>query len=385
LRSQLTGKLKKLRRLLAILLVLFLTLVLLLLLWPQNWGVKRPTAGGVYVGVTFCLDTTFEAKLLVDKVKTYTNLLIVDSGPVSKNETALNEICDYAADAGLNLIVYFGNISLSWQVPWIDTAKQRWGDKFLGIYFYDEPAGSLLDREDESLDSNPPSSYDEMAELFLYSWHTMPGLATWKASTAAPPAFTSDYSLYWFDYMAGYDVVFSQFGWNHSRTQDIALIRGAAKVQNKTWGAIITWTYDTSPYLESGERLFDDMVLAYENGAKYISVFNYPRINEYGILQEEHFLALERFWNKITTESNYEPYQAQTALVLPRNYGWGMRNPDDTIWGLWGPDEKSVQVWNTTQMFLASYAPNADIIYDDAQFSIKEKYSTLYYWNSTIP
>jgi hypothetical protein len=203
------------------------------------------------------LDTTSEAKLLVDKVKQYTNLFVVDSGPVSKNETALNEICDYAATkVGLNLIVYFGKIDLPWQVPWIDTAKQKWGDKFLGIYFYDEPAGSLLDTRDDFLGSNPPKSYDEMAELFVYGWQTMPGLATLKARPYPLPMFTSDYALYWFDYLAGYDTVFSEFGWNHSRTQDIALVRGAAKVQNKTWGAIVTWTYDRQPYLENGESLY---------------------------------------------------------------------------------------------------------------------------------
>jgi hypothetical protein len=196
--------------------------------------------------------------------------------------------------------------------------------------------------------------------------------------------FTSDYALYWFDYLAGYDGVFAEFGWNHTRSQDIALVRGAAKMQNKTWGAIITWTYDNPPYLYSGEKLYDDMVLAFENGAKYISVFNYPKINDYGILNEDHFQALERFWNKITTDTKYAPHEAETALVLPRNYGWGMRNPNDTIWGLWGPDEKSPQIWNITNVLLTRFAPNIDIVYDDARFSLGDNYSRIYYWNSTV-
>ena len=41
-----------------------------------------------YVGVSFCGNTTAQAELLIDKVKDYTNLFVVQSGPVSVNETA---------------------------------------------------------------------------------------------------------------------------------------------------------------------------------------------------------------------------------------------------------------------------------------------------------
>jgi hypothetical protein len=55
--------------------------------------------------------------------------------------------------------------------------------------------------------------------------------------------FTSDYVLYWFDYLGGYDVVFAQLGWNDTLAKNIGLIRGAAQMQNKSWGAIITEIY----------------------------------------------------------------------------------------------------------------------------------------------
>jgi len=87
-----------------------------------------------YVGVSFCGNTTAQAELLIDKVKDYTNLFVVQSGPVSVNETALNEIVNYAVCRGLDVIVYFGyfNPNYSWQVPWLDYAKQHWGSQFLG-------------------------------------------------------------------------------------------------------------------------------------------------------------------------------------------------------------------------------------------------------------
>ena len=61
---------------------------------------------------------------------------------------------------------------------------------------------------------------------------------------------------------------------NYSRQLNIDLCRGAATVQNKDWGVMITWTYTQPPYMESRTQLYNDMVLAYENGAKYIIIFD---------------------------------------------------------------------------------------------------------------
>ena len=64
----------------------------------------------VYVGVTYCGDNVTEAKLLIDKVKNYTNLFVIQSGPLQKNLAKLNEICTYAVASGLHIIVYFGSV-----------------------------------------------------------------------------------------------------------------------------------------------------------------------------------------------------------------------------------------------------------------------------------
>ncbi|UCC57878.1 MAG: hypothetical protein JSW14_05795 [Candidatus Bathyarchaeum sp.] len=354
---------------------------------------RRGGVDEIFVGVTFSGDSVSDAKLLIDWVKNFTNLLVVQSGPASKNETMLNEICDYAVNASLSTIVYFGMFDHDWQPLWLDSAKEKWGSSFLGVYFFDEPAGSLLDSFEEQMkkyqcDDTPiedPENYDEMADFFVHSWETMPGLTTVKERAVPLVAYTSDYALYWFDYLAGYDIVFAQFGWNHSREQDIALIRGAAKVQDKTWGIIVTWTFNNPPYLEDGERLYEDLVMAYNNGAKYFVVFNYPTINDYGILNNEHFLALERFWQEIQVDSDYAPVVADSVLVLPKNYGWGMRNPNDSIWRPeWGPDAKSPQIWNISRTLLSRYSTNLDIVYDDNRFPLEDKYSEIIYWNSTI-
>ena len=102
------------------------------------------------------------------------------------------------------------------------------------------------------------------------------------------------------------------------------------------------------------------MVQAYQAGASYISIFNYPKLNEnkYGVMQDEHFAALERFWNEVV-EPNVgrarESSSSEAVLVLPRNYGWGMRTPGDKIWGMWGPDDKSAQIWDISRRLLSEY------------------------------
>ena len=106
------------------------------------------SAAEFFFGVSFGGNTTREARLLIDKVKRYTNLFVINSWDLSTNETALNDICDYAANARMKVIVYIDYVSYvtnPWYLKWIDYAKERLGSKFLGIYLYDEPGGRQID------------------------------------------------------------------------------------------------------------------------------------------------------------------------------------------------------------------------------------------------
>ena len=235
--------------------------------------------------------------------------------------------------------------------------------------------------------ARPFQSIDETAQRFVKEFNSQISRAKSYDPQFKLTFFTSDYALYWFDYQAGYNVLLAQFGWNQSIAQDMALVRGAANLQNKSWGAIITWKYTVPPYLASGDEIYQQMRMAYEGGAQYIAVFNYAEDMQgsYGTLKEEHFQALERFWNDVVQNASevYGGIKAEAALVLPRNYGWGMRNPNDTIWGVWSTNSTSEQIWTQLQSKLAQYGSKLDIVYDDPAYPAAGKYSQIYYWNQT--
>lgn len=256
------------------------------------------------------------------------------------------------------------------QLQWVAEAKLKWGQYFLGLYAYDEPGGRQLD------DASPKVVPDEdwFADNFTDAANkyvsrlnsTIYRMIRNQTIGLDLSLFTSDYALYWFDYKAGYDVVFSQFGWNYSRNLNVALIRGAATVQNKEWGVMITWTYTKPPYIESGTELYNDLVLAYENGAKYVLVFDTNENYTQGILKEEHLDSLKRFWQY--TKDNPRKSNMisdRVAYVLPKDYAYGFRGPEDKIWGLWNADDFSLEISTKLGSLLGKYGEALDIIYDD--------------------
>ena len=370
----------------------------------------------VYVGIAFGGNTTAQAKLIIDRTKSYTNLFVLDSGinAISKNQSAVEEICDYAVNSGLNIIVNLGTWTRNnwpWQIQFFNDSREKYGEKFLGAYYDDEVGGIPLDwnwtayfsRSNSPLflhaptannryslvmpniTGTQPENYSAEAKWFNQLLETNRGHNDLKRYNIT--TFTSDYALYWFDYLGGYNNLFAQLGWNESVNQQISLIRGAATLQNKDWGTIITWKYTQPPYLDTGENIYNQMVTSFNAGAKYITIFDYPynlKDNSYGTMTDEHFQALERFWNQVVTKSSPNSVQAQAALVLPKDYGWGMRRVDDKIWGFWGPDEKSPIIWNNVQTLLGKYGFHLDTIYDDPAFPIQGNYSKVYYWNQTI-
>jgi hypothetical protein len=393
-------------------------------------GSQTKADPNAYVGIAFGGNTTDQAKQLIDKVKSYTNLFILDAGrnPISADQSKLEEVCDYAVGKGLSVIINLGvkdmrdSSNWFWGQSSLDGIKQqwtqRWGGKFLGVYYNDEPGGIQLDgswrqfyeralRRNLGNSSFPamqslnviaqklaayvengtkpsPDDYELETEFFMdYVITHDRGMENLTASGIH--SFTSDYGLYWWDYKGGYDVMLAELGWNVSVAEQIALVKGAARLQDKEWGTMITWKYRSPPYLDSGNEIYNQMLMSYQAGAKYIAVFNYPyEEGAYGTLTNDHFAALQRFWNDITTKKYADLSIPQAALVLPKNFGWGLRNPNDTMWGFWLTDSRTNQVAIVTAMCIYYYGVNLDIVYEDSAYPITNvAYQKVYYWNAT--
>jgi hypothetical protein len=396
-------------------LILILLIATLIPIFGHIFDGKNEIPQDFFFGVSIGADTASETIAQIDKVKGYTNFLIVNSWEISTNQTALNEICWHAYKSGLSFIVFFDFISLEalieiehgfgyeWHHEWVSTAKDRWGDQFLGIYIYEEPGGKQIDtglfdefyhQPDKQQMFDNITSYSEAAGIFVnelpkgWSFHYLQNLDIDR--------FVSDYALYWFDYLAGYNTVFAELGFNHSTPKHIGLCRAAARTQNKDWGTIIVWKSRTSDLgdpeqngvYKSGPEMYKDMIDSFEAGAKYVIIFNFPTHppgNPYGILTEEHFSAMKQFWNYASTHPEaYGKTAGDVVYVLPKDYGWGMRRIDDNVWlPRWGPDELSPIIWEELNILIEKYGLRLDIVYDDPHF-VMEGYNEIYYSNEVL-
>ena len=106
---------------------------------------KNSNSKPFFVGVTYGGNNIQNAKSLIDKVTNYTNLFVLQSGLLKNDASAVNEIGDYAVSKGLHFAAYFDVLGNAQNAEWIGTAKQRWGDMFVGVYLGDEPGGKMLD------------------------------------------------------------------------------------------------------------------------------------------------------------------------------------------------------------------------------------------------
>jgi hypothetical protein len=373
---------------------LFTVLLIFLLVFPLflNYnliakGTQNGNSPNIFLGVDVSFESVSATEQLIDKVCSYTNIFIIGCYG-NYNLTRLSVLSQYVYDKGLSFIVYTDSPRYP-SKQWLADAKNTYGDKFLGIYYLDELGGKQLDQSSYPLVTSA-TSFNEAATNYVYIANFLLRNGTYgmTRSFASPnefQLFSSDYSLYWYDYEAGYDTIFAEFTMNFSQQLNLDLVRGAATSQNKEWGVMITWKYNTPPYMESGPELLADMKLAYQNGAKYIIVFDGDQNWTKNILDEGQLDAIQEFWQYAqTTPRTISTVSERTAYVLPADYAYGFRGPSDRIWGLWNPDSITDCICRNVSKLIKEYGYNLDIVYPNGTYPVESLgYRDVFYWNDS--
>ena len=117
-------------------------------------------------------------------------------------------------------------------------------------------------------------------------------------------------------------------------------------------------------------------------GAKYFVLFNFyeeGKSNPYGTLKDEHFQALESFWNDVVKNPAvvHGSVKADSVLVLPQNFGGGLRWRTDIVWGIFKPDDTSGELWDLLQDGLKVHDLRLDVVYDDSAFPLSAEYQNV--------
>jgi len=380
-----------------VLLILILVLPLFLNCSLTAKAATTQTSPNLYFGVDVAFESIAATEQLIDNVSSYTNFFVIGCTG-NYNLTRLTIISQYVYDKGLSFIVYSDDPRYP-SSKWLEEAKNNYGSSFLGIYYDDEEGGKQLDQADYPVipESNATKAtnytYSDAANQYVttLSWWLRTGpFAIVKnfPSQTNYRLFTSDYAFYWYDYEAGYNTVFDEFGYrngwaNDSQQLNMALCRGAATVLNDSWGVMITWAYGQPPYMENGTALYSDMISAYENGAEYIVIFDSNANYTQNVLQQGQLDAMKQFWQYVQANPRtITPISDRTAYVLPADYAYSFRGPDDKIWGLWNADSLTIDICMSVATLVQMNGKILDIVYPSPTLK-SAGYKEIIYWNNT--
>jgi hypothetical protein len=95
--------------------------------------------------------------------------------------------------------------------------------------------------------------------------------------------------------------------------------------------------------------------------------------------------TIRRFWDYTKNNPRSEAFLAQSAYVLPRDYGFAFRRVDDNIWGLWSANTTSTQLWIDANRLLEQYGMDLDVVFETKleNIPITLPHDNLIFWNGT--
>ncbi len=66
--------------------------------------------------------------------------------------------------------------------------------------------------------------------------------------------------------------------------------------------------------------------------------------------------------------------KADSVLVLPQNFGGGLRWRTGIVWGIFKPDDASGKLWDLLQDGLTVHGLKLDVVYEDSAFPLPPNY-----------
>jgi hypothetical protein len=144
--------------------------------------------------------------------------------------------------------------------------------------------------------------------------------------------------------------------------------------------------------MENETELLSDLELAYNNGAKYIVIFDTNENYTQNVLTQNvspqgqggQLAAMQQFWQYVQANPRtITPASDRTAYVLPAAYGYGFRGPQDKIWGLWpsSADNLTVDISMSVSTLLKMDGNNLDIVYPSSTLD-SAGYHDIIDWNN---
>ena len=95
---------------------------------------------------------------------------------------------------------------------------------------------------------------------------------------------------------------------------------------------------------------------------------------------------MSNFWNYTKQNPRSNVLSERVAYVLPRDYGYGFRGPEDKIWGRFEADALTNQICLDINKMLVQYGTRLDLIYEDGLLPnnpVKATSNEIIFWNET--
>ena len=156
----------------AVLAVLLVLVLLFTFIGVDLQAQKAASEPAVFVGVDVAFGNETAVYTVADAVYGYVNLIIIGSLNITQDTAALTRVCNFLYQKGFYFIVFAAFAKKDYFPPrgpdhtFFNMASAQWGNKFLGMYLFDEVGGNQLDTNEKVVSSMLTSPFNERDYTF---------------------------------------------------------------------------------------------------------------------------------------------------------------------------------------------------------------------------